>query len=256
MIRVMIVDDETLARERLARFVSEDPDFKIIAEASNGIEAMRKLKESPAAEVIFLDIQMPEMNGLELASYLAEWKNPPLIVFATAYDEYAVKAFESHAIDYVLKPYVRERLQKTFATVKEQVRLRRPTRPRLVSLEEELVKAGAVQRIVGRKRNSKDRIMIDPLEVFYFQARLAEMTAHLEGKEYVVNKTLEELMKVLDPACFVQPHRAYIVNLSKVEKVAPFSKNHFELVLSNASRTKIPMSRYRSQEIKQRLASW
>lgn len=255
MIRVMIVDDEAPARERLAGLIGADPDFQVAAQTANGLEAMRLLKQDPV-DLVFLDIQMPEMNGLELASYLAEWKTPPLIVFATAYDEYAVKAFEAHAIDYILKPYDAERLKKTFATVKEQIRLQKSVRGKLVSLGEDLMKSGAVKMVVGRKRNSKDRIMIDPREVLFFQAHLAEVTAHLEGQELIVSKTLEALIKLLDPSKFVQPHRSYIVNLAKVEKVVPLFKENYELVLKDSKHTHIPLSRHRSQEIKKRLTNW
>lgn len=255
MIRVMIVDDEALARERLAAFIGEDSEFEIISQAADGLEAMRLLKEN-RIDVLFSDIQMPGMTGLELASYLAEWKNPPLVVFATAYDAYAVKAFETHAIDYILKPYDKERLKKTFELVKSQVRLKVSAQEKLQSLGDDLMKSGAVKMVVGRKRNSKDRMVIDPAEVFYFYAHGAEVTAHLEGQEWIISRTLEELMKALDGNRFIQPHRSYIVNLSKVEKVVPLFKDNYELILKDSKHTHIPLSRHRSQEIRKRLTNW
>ena len=255
MIRIMVVDDESLAREQLIGLIRTDPDLRVVSQANNGLEAMRLLTADPV-DVVFLDIQMPGLSGLEMATYLAVWKDPPLVVFATAYDEYAVKAFETHAIDYILKPYDATRLAKTFVKLKEHIRLKMSSRQKLQSFGEELLKTGAVKMITGRKRNSKDRMVIDPSEVFFFQAQMAEVTAHLEGQTLIVYKTLEELTQMLDPAKFVQPHRSYIVNLAKVEKVVPLFKENYELVLKDSGHTHIPLSRHRSAEIKKRLSNW
>ena len=256
MIRVMVVDDEPLAREELIRLIRKDPAFEVANEAANGREAIEKLKKDPV-EVVFLDIEMPEVDGLEAAGRLAGWEKPPLVVFATAYHEYAIQAFEANAIDYVLKPYDPERLKKTFARVKEFLANKAASpKEKLVSLERYLVQKGALGRIVGRRRNSKEKIVIHPDQIYYFHVHLTEVLAKLETEELIIYSTLKELLACLDPARFVQTHKAYIVNLDKVEKVAPLFSGNFEIKLKDPKQSSIPLSRRCAQALKSRLASW
>jgi DNA-binding LytR/AlgR family response regulator len=255
MIRVLVVDDEASARNRLLQFIKEEPEFEAAGTAANGAEALCRVKDL-TVDVVFLDIDMPGMNGLEVAGCLAKWQDPPIVVFATAFDQYAVKAFEAHALDYILKPYDGSRLKEAFGRVKEQIRLKQSAKNKLAALEKELSARGTLKKIVGRKRNSKEKIMIDPEEVFYFHASNTEVMAALADKELIVNMTLEELLGVLDPTRFVQPHRSYIANLGQVEKVIPMFKENYELVMKDPKHTHIPLSRHQRQEVQKRLANW
>jgi len=196
------------------------------------------------------------MNGLEVAGCLSKWKNPPLVVFATAFDNYALKAFEAHALDYILKPFDGSRLKEAFERVREQIRLKKSTKEGLTALDKDLAARGTVKKVIGRKRNSKEKILIDPDEVYYFHALNTEVTAWLADKELIINLTLEELEDALDPTRFFRSHRAFIVNISKIEKVAPLFNENFEILLKGAVKAKLPLSRRRAGELKKLLSNW
>lgn len=252
----MLADDEPLAQEELSRLIAEDKDFQVVAKASNGTEALEKLKGAQA-DVIFLDIEMPGLNGLEVASRLAEdWEKPPLVVFATAYHEYAVKAFEANAIDYILKPYDPERLKKALARAKTFLQSKASAKEQLISLVDYSVQKGLLRRLIGRRRLSKERVFVDPGQVYYFHAELAEVWARLENEELLIHSTLKELLQNLDPAHFCQTHKAHIVNLDKIEKVSPMFSGNFEIILKDSKHSKIPLSRRYAKKLKQLLGGW
>ena len=252
----MIVDDEPLARGELKRIIEADKDFQVAAEAANGEEALQKL-EKGNIQTIFLDIEMPGLSGLEVASRLTELEKPPLVVFATAYHEYAIKAFEASAVDYILKPYDPKRIEKTLKRIRQfQEDEEDSAREKLVSLEDTLIRQGKLRKIVGHKRNSKDRIVIDPSQVSYFQADLAEVTAHLDNEDLIVNCTLKELLQNLEGANFAQSHKSFVVNLDKVEKVSRLFSGNFELALKDSAKSKIPLSRRYSKNLKKVLGAW
>ncbi len=253
MIKVMVVDDETLARERMVKFITSDPELEVVAQAADGVEAMRFLEEHPV-DVLFLDIDMPGKNGIEVALELADQEMPPHVVFVTSHDEFAVKAFEAHAIDYVLKPFDPERLERSLKKVKDLVRFRQLSGQKWAVFGDDY--AAKVRKIVGRRPNSKERVLIDPADVFYFYAHLALVSAYLEDKEWSVSLTLDELERSLDPAHFARSHRAYIVNLSKVEKVVPMFNDNYELILKDNAHTRIPLARRNAQEFKQKFGNW
>lgn len=256
MIRTVVVDDEPLAREELAALIGREKDFRVVAEASNGEETLQKLAKDEA-DVVFLDIEMPGLSGLEVAGRLASSQQPPLIVFATAYQEYAVKAFEANAIDYILKPYDPARITKTLQRIRHLIEKGSAGRQeKLTSLEDYLIRQGTLRKIVGHRRNSKDRIVIDPLQVHYFRAELSEILAKLDQEELIVNSTLKQLLVQLDPARFAQSHKAYIVNLDKVEKVSPMFNGNFQITLKDPAKSKIPLSRRFARNLKQRLGNW
>ena len=255
MIRTMIVDDEPLAREELARLVKQNDGFEIVEEASNGTEALQKLKKAKI-DVVFLDIEMPGLTGLEVASKLADWPKPPLVVFATAYQQYAVQAFETHAIDYILKPYDEQRLRKTLSRIKELVSSQASERGNLVALDDELIRKGMIKKVIGYRRKTKDRIVINPTDVYYFHVHYSEILARLEAEELIVRVTLKELMDSLEPSQFAQTHKSYLVNLDKIEKVSPMFSGNFEISLKHSSLPKIPLSRRFSRALKERLGGW
>ena len=252
MIKVFMADDEELAQKRLLKMLAAESDFEVVGTAVTGEEAARKI-EDLKPDVVFLDIDMPEKSGIELALELSEQKHSPIVVFVTAHNEFAIKAFEAHAIDYVLKPFDQERLAKTFERIREEV-LHRPSQEKLATFGKDF--AARSKKIVGRKPNSKDRMLIDPKEVLYFQAHLAQIHARLADKEWIVSLNLEELEEVLDPSQFARSHRAYIVNLGRVEKVVPMFNESYELILSDSAHTHIPLARRNAKEFKQKLSNW
>ena len=243
MIRVMVVDDEPLSREKLVQFIQEENGFEVTATASHGEEALEKAK-AQAVDIMFLDIEMPVLNGLETASRLARWDHRPLVVFVTAYEKYAIEAFEANAIDYLLKPYQRSRLEKTLGRIKELLNTGRPIpKQDLISLENTLIQKGALKKLAAHKRNSEDRMVIDPLDVFYFYTSNAEVHARMEQEDLILNLTLKELLARLDPAQFIQTHKSYVVNLNKIQKVSPLFHGNFEILFKSPACPKIPVSR-------------
>jgi len=255
-IPVLIVDDEPLARDELSRLILEDGSFEVAAQAGSGEEALAKLKADESIRVVFLDIDMPGPSGLQVASRLSDWPDPPLVVFATAYNQYAVEAFETSAIDYILKPYDPERLKKTFAKIKHSTGRKGESREKLQALDQHLVQKQIIKKLVGHERNRKDRILIHPEEVYFFHARFTEVTARLKDRDLVVNATLKDLLLCLDAERFAQTHKAYIVNLDKVEKVSPMFSGNFEVSLRGIADVKIPLSRRYSRQVKSLLGNW
>jgi len=255
MIRVMVVDDEVLAQDELTRLIQEDSDFKVVNRSANGKEALKNLKKE-SVDVVFLDIEMPGMTGLEVASNLVEWDKPPLVIFQTAHHKYAIQAFEANAIDYVMKPYDPERLKKAFERVKAILKSPEPTKPKLQSLDDYLIQKGVLKKLVGHRRKSKDRIVIDPNQVYYFHSRLSEVIAHVEGDELIVRSTLKDLRANLDPEQFAQTHKAYLSNLDKIAKVSPMFSGNYEITLKDTAQTKIPLSRRYAKNLKKHLGVW
>lgn len=255
MIRILIADDELLAREELARLVAADKECELAGSVENGEEALRFL-EGHEVDAVLLDIDMPGVNGLEVASRLAQWDRPPRVIFATAFNQYAIEAFDLNAIDYVLKPYRPERIQKALDRLKNALKEQGVFRDRLIALEDTLIHKGMLRKLAGHRRNSKERIVVDPSEVLYFQAKLSEVFAVLEPGELILRNTLKELLGNLNPSQFAQTHKAYIVNVGKIEKVSPLFSGNFEITLKDPKRTKIPLSRRYAQNLKTLLGGW
>jgi len=255
MIRVMVADDEPLAQEEIIRLIEENQDFKVVSRASNGAAALEEMKANPV-DVVFLDIEMPEMDGLEVASQLATWENPPIVVFATAYHQYAIEAFEANAIDYILKPYDPVRLKKALERVKGEVERKEPEREKLISLEDDLIRKGVLKKIVGHEKNKKDRVIIHPEEVHFFKVQFSEIIVHLDQGEYIINTTLKELLATLDAESFAQTHKSYVVNINKIEKVSPLFSGNFEITMKHLALPKVPLSRRYAKSLKTRLGNW
>lgn len=255
MIRVLLIDDEPLARGELRRLISQDSEFEIAGEAQSGEDALALLAKQKT-DVLFLDIEMPGMSGLEVASRLAEWENPPRVVFATAYHQYAVEAFEAHAMDYVLKPFEPARLKKTLQRVKDELRSLGSSRESLLSLQDHLIDRGILKKLTGHLRNHKDRVVVDPAEVYYFAAEAEEAVAYAGEQCLMIKSSLKDILSRLDPGHFVQTHKAYIVNINRIQKVSPMFSGNFEITFKGAPSLRIPLSRRYSAGLKKLLGSW
>ena len=250
MIKTLIVDDEPLARSELKRFLEWESDFQVAGEAQTGEEAILAIRNLKP-QVVFLDIHIPTLNGLEVAHILSEFQSPPVVVFVTAYDQYAIQAFEANALDYILKPYDEIRFKKVCERVRQALNHQPQAKEKLDSLKSYL-EGGKPLKILGHKRNSRDRVFIHPNEVLYFHVELTEVTAHLvNGDEFLVNATLKSLFDMLDPRKFQQTNRAYIVNLDHVEKVRPLFSGNFELILKNVVHKPLPLSRRYAAKLRQ-----
>lgn len=241
MIRALIVDDESLARERLGRLLEEAGDVEIVGEATDGLDAMAKIGElSPA--VVFLDIQMPGATGLEVAASLPEPR--PHIIFCTAFDQYAIDAFELHAVDYLLKPVSRARLQKALD------RVRSGSAPAPV---EAAVAAAApaahLTRFLARKGTTYR--VVPAADVLCVVSEDGLTKLEVEGQHYWIAPTLNDLETRLDPAKFFRISRAAIVNLDAVHELAPTPGGYGEVTLKDG--TRLDVSRRRFRELTDRL---
>ena len=253
-IRLLLVDDEKAAREELSALLQQHPDFEIVASAPNGQEALTIL-EAGGIDALFLDIEMPLMTGLELANILGTWPNPPRVVFATAHNQYAVNAFEANAIDYVLKPYQEDRLAKALEKIKSAIGQGKSNSESLEGLSKSLFEKKLIKKMVVHKKNSKDRIVMDPSEFDYFHAESAEVFARAAGQDYVSNMTLKNLSVSLAVHGFAPCHKAYLVNLTKVEKIVPLFNGNFEILIKSDA-GKIPLSRRFAKAIREKVGGW
>src|SRR5215475_6578999 len=208
-LRALIVDDELPARKKLLMLLKGEPDVEVVAEASNGVDAIAAVEEH-RPDVIFLDIQMPGMNGFEVVDAL-EHKDRTLVVFVTAYDEHAVKAFEVHALDYLLKPFDRTRLRNCLERIRAE---RRTDTSKLNELLAEFRPREYLNRVVVNTRGRVLLLKIDEVDWIETAANYVEL--HAGKQSYLLRETLNSLDEKLDPRQFVRVHRSSIVNLDRI----------------------------------------
>lgn len=237
-IRAVIVDDERYAREELSFLLSNYPSIQIIGEADTGEDAiMKAIQLQP--DVLFLDIEMPKMNGVDVAKSCKELKKPPLIVFATAYPQFAADAFRINAVDYLLKPYAAAQLDETIKRLK----------PLLcdTSRNETTVNLG---KLAVEMDGEIDYVSIDDILYIYRDVRVTKLVT--VQKEYEVRMTLKELESRLLSFSFFRIHKGYIVNLSYVTRLTPWFNGAYQLELQGVD-TKLSVSRNYVRDLRQRL---
>jgi two-component system LytT family response regulator len=242
MIRMLLVDDEELARSTMRRALAAIPDIEIAGEAGNGVEAIETIAEL-RPDAVLLDIEMPGFNGFEVVQQLA---NPPIIVFVTAYDEYAVRAFDANAIDYLLKPVQPERLEKTLARVRERLAARAPEQNKGVA-EIARQRGGPIRRLAARRGK---RIAIVPLrEVNRIEIEDKLVFACTPTERLLIEKTIGELETLLEPSGFLRISRGELVNLDKVSELMPWFSGTWRVRLSNGEERDV--SRERAKQLKE-----
>jgi two-component system LytT family response regulator len=233
----VIVDDEELARALMREYIGSGPDLEIVAECANGFEAVKAITEKKP-DLVFLDIQMPKLDGFEVLELIGQ---DVAVIFVTAYDQYAMRAFDEHAVDYLLKPFSLERFQKAL----ERARLRLGENPRVErTAVAELSRAARppqefLQRIVVRDGARVHIIPVDRLD--YAESQDDYVSLHSQGKNYLKEQTISSLEAALDPQRFVRIHRSVIVNLERISKIEPYAKDSRVAVLSDGSQ--LPVSR-------------
>ena len=236
--KTLIVDDEPLARERLIRLLQDyNEEIDITAQAANGNEALEMLRNEQF-DLVFLDIQMPGMTGLELLKRL---QNPPMIIFTTAFDQYAVKAFEENAIDYLLKPIERDRLKKTIEKLK---RLKENKNDYLQHQLKAILES--VQRPLSKKFPVKvgdSVIFLEYGDIYYFRAEEKIVTVNTHEDEYICSETLTQLEKKLPADIFVRCHRSAIVNINKIKKVQRWFAGKYRIIMTDKRKSELPLSR-------------
>jgi len=225
--RILIVDDERPARDKLRRFLEQEADVTALAEARDGVEALEQIATFKP-DVAFLDIQMPEVSGIELAASLPA--PAPLIVFATAYDQYAIRAFDANAIDYLLKPYDRERLQRALERVRQRLQAPQPMSA--------FDSGHEVRQLLITERGVTRVVRVD--DVQWIETADNYVVLHTHAGQPLMRQTLSALTDKLGPR-FVRCHRRAAVQLSWIESVVALDKGDCELVLRGGAR--VPCSR-------------
>ena len=248
-IRVLVVDDEKLARDRLTGFLAGADDVALVGEASDGVEALRMI-ETENPDVVFLDVQMPGMDGFEVLKTL---RAPvPHIVFATAYDEYAIRAFEVGAVDYLLKPFARARVEDAVSRVRARLAIEH-SGPDLESLVARL----EVRRKIHVSQvpvYSGKRILIMPVaDVLWFGVEYRLVYAHTTERAFMTNYTLRELEERLDPELFFRAHKSSLVNLRHVKEIVPWFGGRYKLVMRDPATSEVALSRAQARELRSRL---
>ena len=233
MIRTIIVDDEPPAREILREFLSAHDDVEIIAECANGFEAVKAVSEHDP-DLLLLDIQMPKLDGFEVLSLL---DRSPVVVFATAHDEYALRAFEVHALDYLLKPFSEERFRAVLQRVRDQ--LQKPVRTAPATLGAAL-RHKPLQRVIVRAEDGS--IQVVPVSrIDYIEAADDAILIATGGTKLRKQQSIGDLAAELDPARFVRIHRSYLLNIDRVEKIELYAKDSRVAILRDG--TRLPVSR-------------
>jgi len=247
-IRVLVVDDEPLAREKIRELVKRDAEVEIVGESSSGAEAVAAVREL-RPDLLLLDVQMPELGGFEVLQAL-DGEYPPAVIFVTAYDQYAVRAFEVHALDYLLKPFDRDRFEAALDRAKAHLRaLGRGDDPngdggridrRLLDLLEELkAEKRYAERLVVKDAGRV--FFLETAEIEWVEAEGNYINVHTQKKSHLLRETISGLEAQLDPRKFVRIHRSAIVNIGSVRELQPWTHGEYHVILRNG--TSLTLSR-------------
>ena len=247
----LIVDDEKLARDELAFLLKSFPEVEIIGTAGNGLEALKRI-EADTPDLVFMDVHMPGLDGLGAVRKLIDAGGDlPHFIFATAYDQYAVEAFEVNAVDYLLKPIDKERLAVSIERARKRSEV--PQSPdrveQLLAQMESRVSPSRAKLLI--KSNNR-MLLVDAEEVVYAATQdgvISVVSTTVEGQSNY--KTIEELQSSLDSLDFWRPHRSYLVNINKIKEVIPWFKSTYQLRMSDKEQTEIPVSRAQTKRLRE-----
>jgi len=255
-INTVIVDDERPARDELAFLLKGFPDINVVAQGKNGLEAIALIEEH-APQLVFLDVQMPGLDGFGVIQRLIRRKQPlPQIIFATAYDQYAVQAFEVNAVDYILKPFDKQRIGRALQRARKMAEAETSPVERLENLVGQLSgpKPRASQPTKLLVKAQSRMILVDAEDMIYASIQDGSITIFARDAEGLSNyRTVEELMEALDPDVFWRPHRSYLVNINHIKEVVPWFKSSFMLKMNDKRASEIPVSRAQTKRLRELL---
>lgn len=234
MIKAIIIDDEKLGRELIRKFLEKHSEIKIIAECANGFEGVKAVNELKP-DLVFLDIQMPKLTGFEMLEILDHF---PQIVFSTAYDEFAIKAFEVNAVDYLLKPYSQDRFDEAVEKVKIRLNTNFSSKQLIENLRDDSID-NKINKITVAKNN--EIVFIDFNEIFYLEAQDDYVQIFSSKGKFLKKRTMKFFEENLPQNEFVRIHRSYIARIEKIKKLEKFEKDNYHLLLIDNS--KLPVSR-------------
>jgi two-component system response regulator LytT len=263
LLTALIIDDEQLSRQELLYLLQSADGIEVLAQGSNGIEAVELIR-AHKPDVVFLDVQMPGLDGFAVLKKLLDKKTElPHVVFATAFDHYAVRAFEVNAVDYLLKPFDRKRVLKTIEKVRSRIAERADASGEASS--NAFVKLDALVKLVEsrtqptRPASSKvivralgRLLLVDQREICYASIEggtISVVTRSVEGESNC--RTLEEFMDQLDPETFWRAHRSFVVNIQHIREVVPWFKSSYQLRMDDPKKTEIPVSRAQTKRLRE-----
>ncbi|UWG96950.1 LytTR family DNA-binding domain-containing protein [Dehalobacter sp. DCM] len=266
-IKALIVDDESPARKELRYLLKPIEDVLIVGEAENALEAM-ELIENVDYSVIFLDINMPGLNGIELARKLSNSPDPPAVIFTTAHEEFAFDAFSVHAYDYLLKPVHPKRLDEALNTVRKRLKpvsqapkVSKPPLPPIPSPSPTVIPDSKVEsdkddatevrplEVIAAENNGKT-ILIRPEEIIYISTDKDNVYVKTEGEFLLTRYTLRELESRLDQKTFFRTHRCYLVNIKKMRELIPYFNGTYTVVVQDKEKSEVPVSRTQARKLK------
>jgi two-component system LytT family response regulator len=234
--KAIIIDDEQLARDLIKSFLLDYPSIEIIAECSDGFEGLKAIQELQP-DLIFLDIQMPKITGFEMLELI---EKPPVVVFTTAYNEFAIKAFEMNASDYLLKPFSKERFGKAIEKAEEKCASKEEGQKKIKELiNNNLFNSEKIEMVVV-KTGSKIKV-IPVNEILYLEAQDDYVMIYINDGKYLKQQTMKYFEDVLDPSAFVRIHRSYIVNINQIAQIEVYEKESYCAYLKN--KMKLPISK-------------
>jgi two-component system response regulator LytT len=250
----VIVDDEQLARDELAYLLKDIGDVEVVAQGKNGVEAVNLIREHNP-DLVFLDVQMPGLDGFGVLKKLLDKKIPlPKIVFATAFDQYAVKAFEVNAVDYLLKPFDRKRVAQSLQKAREKIEVAGASSDKFEALMRMLESQKPQTSKILLKAAGR-LFLINQKDICFASIEdgvITVVTSGASGMEGQSNcRTLEELLDSLDPNLFWRAHRSFLVNINRIKEVVPWFKSSYQLRMDDKKQTEIPVSRAQTKRLRE-----
>jgi len=239
-IKTIIIDDESLARELIKNYLSSYSEIEILGEYSDGFQGLKAINELNP-DLIFLDVQMPKLTGFELLELL---DHPCNIIFTTAYNEYAIKAFEHNAIDYLLKPFSQERFADAIAKAISRLQNQAEKTEIIEKLKEHEDKnKDILSRVVVKSRNKIDIIPVDKIR--YFEAQDDYVMIYTQDEHHLKQKTMKYFETHLNPKEFCRIHRSYLIRIEEISKLEPYEKDSWVLILKTGERLKVSKNGYK-----------
>ncbi len=238
MIKTILIDDEPLARSMVLEYLQQYPEFQVLAECNDGFEGVKAIHQHQP-DLVFLDIQMPKLTGFEMLELL---DNQPHIIFTTAFDEYALKAFEKNAVDYLLKPIRPDRFQKAIDKFKASFQTKSSPKIDTEKLQESMEEESSLERIVVK--NGTQIKIIPVQQILFLEAYDDYVKIHTSEGMFLKNKTMSSFEKQLDNKQFVRVHRSFIVKVDQLQKIEPMEKDSYIATLLSGGKVNISKSGY------------
>jgi two-component system LytT family response regulator len=243
-ITAVLIDDEPLARLIVREYLETYPNITVLQECNDGFEGLKAIQQFHP-DLIFLDIQMPKINGFEMLELV---EDPPAVIFTTAFDEYAIRAFETHAVDYLLKPFSKERFDKALRKWMDQYEPAFAATPEPAPAHQQSLLDTAAESPAQQQRvvvKTAGKIKIIPIEdIHYLEAADDYVKIHTHNGAFLKNRTMGYFEKVLDPNRFVRTHRSYIINIQQVTRIDPYEKDSHLCVLSSGAQVPVSKAGY------------